>query len=486
MATATFGGDEVSALVLDVGHSYTKAGYAGDDTPAAYIPSVLGHLPSSDSTNGAAAADGSTPMDVDQPNGDNNNGRAANNGAGRRKRPGQWFAGEQRALSWRAGMELRRPIVDGNVADWDAFEELLDHTFLSHLRTDPTEHPLLMVEPAWNPKASRERMTEIAFEQFDFPAFFLAKAPVLSAFAAGRGSSLVIECGGGSTSVSPVHEGYVLQKAATSQHIAGEFVSHQAHLTFDFNRIDIAPRYLIKGKRPVPLAMPASVDLRTERLAGTSQGYHDYAMLREFDDFKHSTMVCPTSLLNETQPASPAPPETRAHEFTCGYHNQFTTERYRLAEALFQPAKYAIRAEFIPPRAPPADGSPPTVLHVPSGTVFPGPVSANPILSIPDLIRKAMAAVDADVRPSLLANVVLAGGTATQVPGFSERIVHELHQMYPGAKIKVVSGNTLPERKFSAWLGGSVLASLGTFHQMWISKKEYEEHGKSIVERKCM
>jgi actin-related protein len=41
------------------------------------------------------------------------------------------------------------------------------------------------------------------------------------------------------------------------------------------------------------------------------------------------------------------------------------------------------------------------------------------------------------------------------------------------------------ERKFSTWIGGSILASLGTFQQMWISKQEYEETGKSIVHKKC-
>ena len=42
-----------------------------------------------------------------------------------------------------------------------------------------------------------------------------------------------------------------------------------------------------------------------------------------------------------------------------------------------------------------------------------------------------------------------------------------------------------PERKYSVWIGGSILASLSTFQQMWISKQEYDESGPSIVHRKC-
>jgi actin-related protein len=43
----------------------------------------------------------------------------------------------------------------------------------------------------------------------------------------------------------------------------------------------------------------------------------------------------------------------------------------------------------------------------------------------------------------------------------------------------------LQERKYSVWIGGSILASLSTFQQMWIAKSEYDESGPSIVHRKC-
>ena len=49
-------------------------------------------------------------------------------------------------------------------------------------------------------------------------------------------------------------------------------------------------------------------------------------------------------------------------------------------------------------------------------------------------------------------------------------------------KIKIIAA---PERKYSVWIGGSILGSLSTFGQMWISKQEYDECGSSIVHRKC-
>ena len=87
-----------------------------------------------------------------------------------------------------------------------------------------------------------------------------------------------------------------------------------------------------------------------------------------------------------------------------------------------------------------------------------------------------------DIRKELYGNVVLSGGT-TMYPGISERLHKEMTLLAPAAiNVKVVAP---PERKYSAWIGGSILSALSTFQQMWITKDEYEEHGPSIVHRKC-
>merc|ERR1712032_1365016 len=89
---------------------------------------------------------------------------------------------------------------------------------------------------------------------------------------------------------------------------------------------------------------------------------------------------------------------------------------------------------------------------------------------------------DIDVRRALYANVVLSGGT-TMFAGIGERMTKELSALAPSTmKIKVVAP---PERKYSVLIGGSILSSLSTFQQMWISKGEYDESGPSIVHRKC-
>ena len=82
----------------------------------------------------------------------------------------------------------------------------------------------------------------------------------------------------------------------------------------------------------------------------------------------------------------------------------------------------------------------------------------------------------------LYVNTVLSGGS-TMYPGIADRMQKEMVALAPSTmKIKIIAP---PERKFSVWIGGSILASLSTFQQMWISKQEYDESGPSIVHRKC-
>ena len=64
-------------------------------------------------------------------------------------------------------------------------------------------------------------------------------------------------------------------------------------------------------------------------------------------------------------------------------------------------------------------------------------------------------------------------------PGISDRMQKEITALAPSSmKVKIIAP---PERKYSVWIGGSILASLSTFQQMWISKQEYDESGPQIV-----
>merc|ERR1740123_2612960 len=89
---------------------------------------------------------------------------------------------------------------------------------------------------------------------------------------------------------------------------------------------------------------------------------------------------------------------------------------------------------------------------------------------------------DVDIRRDLYSNTVLSGGT-TMFPNIDARLTKELTARAPASiKVKVVAP---PERKYSVWIGGSILSSLSTFQEMWVTKDEYDESGPSIVHRKC-
>ena len=102
---------------------------------------------------------------------------------------------------------------------------------------------------------------------------------------------------------------------------------------------------------------------------------------------------------------------------------------------------------------------------------------------IHELCHKSIMKCDMDIRKHMYSNIVLSGGNM-MFPGIDERMVKEITALAPPTvKVNVIAP---PERKYSVWIGGSILASLSTFQQMWISKQEYDESGPAIVHRKCM
>ncbi|KAK9839463.1 hypothetical protein WJX81_003687 [Elliptochloris bilobata] len=127
----------------------------------------------------------------------------------------------------------------------------------------------------------------------------------------------------------------------------------------------------------------------------------------------------------------------------------------------------------------------PTVTYeLPDGTeiqVGPDRFKVPEVLFQPESIGKC----DLDIRRDMYNSIILTGGTAL-FTGVRERLERELLEVAPqAAKVKVTSPMNPIERRFSVWIGGSILASLGSFQQMWMSKSEYDEHGAALIHRKA-
>ncbi len=98
------------------------------------------------------------------------------------------------------------------------------------------------------------------------------------------------------------------------------------------------------------------------------------------------------------------------------------------------------------------------------------------------LAFSSIAKCDLEIRKDLYKNMVLSGGS-TMFHGMAERMQKEMKALATeSTSIKIIAP---PERKYSVWIGGSILSSLSTFEEMWISKDEYDETGPSIVHKKC-
>ena len=261
----------------------------------------------------------------------------------------------------------------------------------------------------------------------------------------------------------------MLKKGTLHSPLAGNYLSDQIRLLFQHTTppTPLVPHYTVASKTAVEAGQPAQAAHHTFADPQPTTSFRRLQEDRVLAEFKESVVQVWDPARGNGQSLSQAQDflkqsEGRPFEMPDGFNNVFGPDRYKPGESLFDSsAGYTGDTSTGKPMATPTDKN-----------------------TLPGLCKAALQAVDTDIKGHILNNVVVVGGTSL-IPGLTNRINTELSNQWPSLKVRMQAPGNVVERKYASWIGGSILASLGTFHQMWISRKEYEESGSGIVEKRC-
>ena len=367
-----------SAVVIDNGSGFIKAGMSGEDCPRVVQPTLIGvpRMPG-------------IMVGMDQK---------------------EYYVGHE-AVDKARFLNMSEPIVNGYIEKWDDMCKIWTQIF-QDLNISSKENPLFFADTPLTPRASRDKMAEVMFEEFETPYLYMYTGSVLSLFASGRTTGLIVDSGEGRTHAVPIYEGFALPHGILKLDISGRNITDMLE-------------DLLKSSKPIF----SSANYRSEVVKIKEQ----FCMVaQDFD------------ILKKTAEENG---DREEYKLPDGSSIMIGIEKYTCPEILFSPS------------------------HI--GKSSPG---------LADTVFKAISNCDANIKKELYSNIVLAGGNC-MLKKLGDRLQKDVKALAPSTMpAEVISP---PERAYSAWLGGSILANIDSFKPMFISKAEYMENGALIVYKKC-
>ncbi|KIM24045.1 hypothetical protein M408DRAFT_76487 [Serendipita vermifera MAFF 305830] len=354
-------------VVIDNGSGTIKAGFAGQEHPKCYFPSFVGR-----------------PKHV----------RVMAGGL-----EGDTFIG-RKAQEFRGLLKIKYPMEHGIVTDWDDMERIWNWVYAEELTTLSEEHPVLLTEAPLNPRQNRDIAAQIFFDTFNVPALHLGVQAVLSLYASGRTTGIVLDSGDGVTHAVPVFEGFSMPHAIRRVDMAGRDVTDHLQLL----------------------------------LRKSGHNLHTTAEREVVRTIKEKCCYVASNPHKEEKESAGRVEEFRLPD---GSAIKLGMERFKAPEILFNPEQIGLE-----------------------------------YAGVHQVIVDSINRVDLDLRKNLFSNIVLSGGS-TLCTGFGDRLLNEVKKLaIKDVKIRIYAP---PERKYSTWIGGSILAGLATFKKMWVSAEEYQE-----------
>lgn len=380
-------------VVCDNGTGFVKCGFAGDNFPRHIFPSMVGRpILRSDEH----IADDVVMKDL--------------------------MVGDEAAAA-RAMLEVSYPVDNGIIRSWEDMQHVWDYTWNEKLKIDPTECKVMLTEPPMNPKSNREKLVEVMFETYGFQGVHVSIQAVLTLYAQGLLTGVVVDSGDGVTHIVPVYEGYALPHLIKRLDVAGR------HIT----------QYLIKLLLLRGYAFNRTADFETVRQLKEKLCYVCYDHELEKKLALETTTVVQEYTLPDGRPI------------------KVGAERFECAEALFNPGRIDVDSKGVAElifeviQSSDMDCRPEFYKHIVlsgGSTMYPG---------LPSRLEKEITAL------------------------YKEKVLKGDESGLARFKLRIEDP---PRRKHMVYLGGAVLADImKDKDSFWMSKAEYEEQGLRVLEK---